>query len=218
MEQILLYRRKTIPPGKNMKNFKCLIVSLPRQLKCQQGWSLVEVITVMVIVVVAAAFAAPDVIQWSENTRVTSAAREFYADLNNARVAAIDENSRIVVDLDTGAETYVIFVDDGGTPGLGGIANNGTLDVDGGGVALEATIGANDLTSDDYRGTNIHSTTIAAPIGFTPRGMPIGGNTGEILITNNDSDVWLKIVLNSSGSLTLLKSLDSTDGTDGTWK
>ena len=184
----------------------------------QNGWSLVEVITVLIIIVVAAAFAAPDIITWGENTRVTSAARDLVADLNNARVAAVDENSNVVMNLDVANDNYIIFLDNGGPAGAG-IANNDTLEIDVDGTTrLETVIGEKNFTDDNYRGAVINNSTIAAPFGFNPRGLPLDGHTGDILIRNSDSDVWLKIVVSSAGALTLLKSNNSTDGTDGTWK
>jgi len=175
------------------------------------GSSLVEIITVVVIICVLSAFAAPDIIQWRENTRVTSAARDFIADLNNAKITAIQNNAPVVLNLTTGdSSSFLTFVDNG--VGTGG--NSGDKKQNGD----EETVNTRDFTEDQYQGAYIVSSSITDPLlTFTPRGITEDYKARDILISNSDRDIWLKIHVSSAGALTLFKSVDSTDGANGNW-
>jgi len=174
------------------------------------GWSLVEIMTVLVIIFVLGAFAAPDILQWRESTRVTSAARDFVADLNEAKITAIETNAPVVANITTGdSSAYTIFVDDGSDSGVSG---NKTQD------GTEETVKSRDFTDDEYEGTSIVSISLTSPLlTFSPRGIVEDNKAREILISNTDRDIWLKILVASGGALTLLKSVDSTNGSNGTW-
>jgi len=176
-----------------------------------RGFSLVEIITVVVIILVLSAFAAPDILQWRENTRVTSAARDFIADLNNAKITAIQNNAPVVTSITTGdSSAYTVFVDDGS--GTGATSGDKSQDGD------EETVSTGDFTEAQYTGAYIVSSSITTPLlTFTPRGITEDYKARDILISNSDRDIWLKIHVSSAGALTLFKSVDSTDGSDGTW-
>lgn len=180
------------------------------------GFSLVELMTALVVISVIAVFAAPEIISWRKNLRVSSAARDLYAELNSLKLEAVQLNSNVVVIFNTTNETYTSFVDNGAN---GGIAKNGILDLDGSSTPLEVSLTGMDFINNDiYEGANIDSVTIPGTIGFTPRGLSIDGNSGDILLRNADSTRWFKISLAASGSLNLMSSTDSTNGTNGTWK
>lgn len=198
------------------KNLLQKTLAQTRQLtSTHQGWTLVELVVTVVVIAIMAIFAAPEVLTWQTNMRVSSAARELYGAMNSARVSAIERNANIVVAATaTPTNTLNIFVDDGGGPGgTPANAKNGTFDV--GETALNTYTLNSKVSGRDYRDAHINS-VIAGTIGFTPRGIPIGGN-GNILIRNSASNRWFRIALSASGSLTLLQSTNSTNGTDGTW-
>lgn len=182
-------------------------------LRSCRGLTLVEIITTLVIIAISAMFAAPEILNWRSNMRVSSSARDLYTVLNSARVSAVEQNRNIVVTIaTTPANTVTISVDDGAG---GGTLGDNVYQV---GETLLNSLSYNaNVGGRDYRDAHIHAVTIAAPRGFTPRGISIGGSTGEIRIRNADSDRWLKIVVSGSGSLSLLQSNDSTDGSNGTW-
>lgn len=172
------------------------------------GWTIVEIITTLVIISITGMFAAPEVMNWRDNMRVTGVARDIYANLNEAKIAAVEKNANVIVMVDKNANNYEIFVDNGGTTGT---ANNRTQDGD------EEILASIQLNSGNYVGTFLHNITIAGNVGFTPRARSFGGNTGEIVLRNGKSDRWYKVELERTGSLGLLKSIDSTDGVNGTW-
>jgi len=170
------------------------------------GWSMVEVVTVLVIIFILGAFAAPDIIVWARNSRVSGAAREFVADLNNAKIAAIERNRTVIVDIGdiAGGDTtaYTAFVDDGGAAGTG-TAGNETLDGD------EEEIGARNFNTDDYRGAKFTNSLPATKLGFTPRGIPKDNNSREITMSNDDGQIQFRILIANTGAITLLKSNDA---------
>jgi len=187
---------------------KKLPMYLHTKAKDDGGWSMVEVVTVLVIIFILGAFAAPDIIVWARNSRVTGAAREFVADLNNAKIAAIERNRIVIVDIGniSGGSTtaYTAFVDDGGATGAG-TAGNETLDGD------EEEIGARNFNTDDYRGAKFtnSSPVTAAKIGFSPRGIPKDNIAREITMTNDDGQIQFRILIANTGAITMLKSKDA---------
>lgn len=181
-----------------------------------QGWTLVELMVTLVVIAIMAVLAAPDVISWQTNMRVSSAARDIYSAMNSARVSAIEKNANVVVTATvTPTNAFSVFVDDGG--GSGGTpanAKNGAFDA--GEISLNSYTLNSSVAGRDYRDAHINS-VIAGTFGFTPRGLPIGNNTGTILIRNSAGNRWFRIVLSGSGALSLLQSTNSTNGTNGTW-
>jgi type IV fimbrial biogenesis protein FimT len=179
-------------------------------LRSCRGLTLVEIITTLVIIAISAMFAAPEILNWRANMRVSSSARDLYTVLNSARVSAVEQNRNIIVTI--AANTVTTSVDDGAG---GGTIGDNIYQV---GETLLNTLSFNaNINGRDYRDAHIHAVTITAPRGFTPRGISIAGNTGEIRIRNANSDRWFKIAVSGSGSLSLLQSNDSTDGSNGTW-
>jgi Tfp pilus assembly protein FimT len=171
----------------------------------QHGWTIVETVVTMVIIVVTAMFAAPEVLSWRQNMKVAGAARELYADIQGARVKAIEKNYRVVMTFDTAAETYLIFVDNGGTTGT---ANNGICEGD------EEKFANKDVKT-LYEADIVSVNFGAGTIGFSSQGLPLNGNSGNIVVKNSKSTSWYKIEVKNSGAVALLKS---KDGTNGSWK
>ncbi len=212
-----IYIKPQLASSMIMRNLKSKLnyrKQIQKILPSHQGWTLVELVTTLVIIAILAVFVAPNVLTWQTNMRVSSAARDLYAALNSARVSAVENNANVVVAAAaTPANTFTIFVDDGG--GTAANAKNNTLDA--GETTLDNYTLNSKVTGRDYRDAHLNS-VIAGTVGFTSRGMPIGNNTGAILVRNSAGDRWFRIVLGTSGSLTLLQSTDSTDGTNGIWK
>ncbi len=70
----------------------------------QKGFSLVELLMVIVIVSILAAIAVPQMAQFIKNYRLNGATRVAWSDIQNARMTAIKENRSIRVDF--GASSY----------------------------------------------------------------------------------------------------------------
>jgi type IV fimbrial biogenesis protein FimT len=65
----------------------------------QAGFSLVEVLIVVGIMGIAAAMAVPNYIQWSARSQLKQAATELQGSLNLARMAAMNRNASVTMNL-----------------------------------------------------------------------------------------------------------------------
>ncbi len=77
------------PP--NNKN-KLLLILLKKK-----GFSLVELMVVVAIIGIMGAIATPGILHWLPNYRLKSAARDLYSTIQNARLMAVRENTRLSV-------------------------------------------------------------------------------------------------------------------------
>lgn len=65
--------------------------------KNQQGFTIIELVAVMIIIAVISAIAAPTFLDYIRNQRLKGATRELYSALMNARMMAVSENRNIFV-------------------------------------------------------------------------------------------------------------------------
>lgn len=138
--------------------------------RTDSGFTLVEVITVLVIISILAVFAAPEVINWRPKMRLKSAADTLAENLQRAKMHAIKNNVRVVFTFTTGA----------GTPCQGGsylITESPTV----ANIVVPLEIMANNLCLEP-----LLNTTFVAGDGFTSRGLPINGIERIVTISNAD--------------------------------
>jgi len=157
----------------------------------QSGFTLVEVMLVLVIIALIAIFAAPEVGNWQPNIRLKGAAREFYANMQKAKLHAIKTNSDVNVTISTNCPggSY-LFEEINGTTGAV--------------VRVVAQVTAGDFT-DSYKGVCINNFD-AGVRGFTPRGMSIGSGGsigGNVTFTSVDIPKIYKVGQTISGAVTL---------------
>lgn len=157
-----------------------------------RGFTIIELIVVIAIMGVLMAIAIPNFSQWTTNYRLKAAAREIYSNFQKARIEAIKTNSNVVVSFNLGADTYQVFVDNGGTTGTASDdTQNGDeriLDT----VSMPAGVV---LDSVNFSGG---STTP----GFTARGLPLSNRIGNVRVTNVNNERY-QITLSLAGGLTL---------------
>lgn len=74
----------------------------------QKGVTLIELITVMVIIAIGAALATPNIGGWLTNYRLKSATRDVASTLRLAQIKAVAGNTRYQVVLDTANSSYIV--------------------------------------------------------------------------------------------------------------
>jgi prepilin-type N-terminal cleavage/methylation domain-containing protein len=77
----------------------------------QAGYTLVEMMTVVGIMGLSAAAAAPSFIKRVPQHRMNKANWQIFMDLNQAKARAVSENTNVEVAFNNGTESYSIWVD-----------------------------------------------------------------------------------------------------------
>lgn len=84
-----------------------------------KGFTLIEVMAVIALTAVVSAIAIPNILGVLPKHRLSGSSREILSILHYAKMAAIKENSTVVVNFNPGSRDCTVFVDDGeggGTP------------------------------------------------------------------------------------------------------
>lgn len=88
----------------------------------QTGFSLLELMIILVIIGIAAAIAVPNFQRWQHNKRLRGAARTIYSALQEARLGTVRDGTTWAVWFDTANNRFYVFSDPGATTGPGGTA------------------------------------------------------------------------------------------------
>lgn len=185
----------------NKKNlFSGLVTGIP-------GFTLMELLVAMGILVILFAIAVPEIRSWLPNMRLKAAARDVYANLQKAKLEAVKRNVCVGIGY-TKADaaqngSYVLFVDDGN--GTAGIPCNRIQD------GSEATL-----------------SVVSMPVGVTLNSVSIGGASSSLCFNRNavtclssqgniqvkNQSRWYKITVSAAGGLRLETSTDGTHWKD----
>lgn len=141
------------------------------------GFTLIELMIVIAIIAIFAAFLTPNVIGWMPEYRLKSAVMEMGSRIQQARLAAIKENQNCTMSFNTSNGTYNITCLD-----------NMTVD----------------LT--DY-GPNVSFSAVSAPqvINFTSRGLTDGIGTFVVSMTSQGGGDTYSIRITPTGAVATQK-------------
>ena len=84
----------------------------------QAGFTLLEIFLIVGALIIISAIAAPSVVTWRDDVRLTSAAERFGDDVQKAKSRAVRDGKTVIIEINS--NTYRVFVDtsngNGGTP------------------------------------------------------------------------------------------------------
>lgn len=162
----------------------------------RRGFTTIELMVVIFILVVLAAIAFPGLSGWARNQRLKGVTRDLMSHFQFARLEAIKRSTTIALAFnpgDGGVGNYTVFVDDGaggGTPG-NLIQDN----------EAEATLRRTIMPV----GVTLDSTTfINDRAGYNARGFPVLGNGGTVRLRTDPPGRSYEVVMQqTSGGLSL---------------
>ena len=162
-----------------------------------EGFTLVELMVVIVILAVLAVIGIPNLISWLPKYRSGSAAREILTVVQQARFRAVKENANVVVSFDPDQDSYKAFVDNG----FGTNSENMIQDTD------EVTIFSGSMPGkvDMYEarfGANPY-------FHFNSKGLPGGTIGGHVNLRCNPDD-FKQITVTITGSARIKRSKDGS--------
>lgn len=191
-----------------------------KTIRCDRGFTLVELMVIMVIIATVAAIALPSFQSWLPNLKMKAAARDLFSKMQEIRLLAIKENSGYAISFNVANNSYSIMNDWGND----GIPESGDAG-EGDGNFNAATETYETITLTDY-GSGVTFGTGAATDDVPGNGWPSGpvsyagaelqfdnrglGTSGYVYITNQNNVQCMAVGTLTSGAVKMLRSLGGT--------
>ena len=167
----------------------------------QAGFTMVELMIVIVVIAILSAIAVPNIISRLPNYRAKAAARDMISNFQKAKMEAVKRNRDVIIQFTPGAYavsgqvgSYQVFVDDGSG---GGIAGDG---IQNGSESVLAQVTMPKNVS--LYSANFSATTTT---GYNSRALPL--NLGNVRIRNNKSRYY-EASLSTAGNIKLKMNSD----------
>lgn len=179
---------------------------IPRKKFKNNGFTLVELMVVVAIIVIMGFFAAPEIMNFRPNMELNSASRQLYGTLQNCKLLAVRHNANCAVTFNqtVGPDTfsYYVFLDvdkDFLPDGTETVIDSYQL-ADYRDISFDTTKGGGD-------GITFPNNTAGNPgIGFQPNGLPDapGGlaPNGTVFI-NNVNNISKSVVVSQAGNISI---------------
>ena len=180
----------------------------------QKGFTLVEVVMVVIVIGLLTSIAIPTYLKWIPGIRLKSAARDLYSNMQLARIQALKDNVTVEVifetsgDFDPGNDYYFFDTIDDEPPlppknvwDPGEFRINLNSYKSGIGYRVENDIPPDIPDIDDWNG-NDAVTTNPTQISFSNRGT---ANSDSVFIENEDKTIIYAITVLSTGAIRLRK-------------
>jgi len=177
-----------------------------------KGFTIIEVIIVIVVIGIMAAIAVPNFLGYLPESRLKNASRDLFSNLQLAKIGSIKNNTDWAIVFNVAAGEYYVCSDDGGDSTWTGPGGNDTV---------EKTVVLADYGSGVTYGNG--SATTAAPLDTTfgdgvtfsgdvvvlePRGTTQG--SGTVFLTNVTNTPCIGVAMTSAGVVRLRRWTGST--------
>jgi type IV fimbrial biogenesis protein FimT len=167
-----------------------------------QGFTLIEVLTVIAILAILSTIAIPAFSRWLPNYRLKGAARDLYSNIQLAKMGAVKDNGEWAIKFDTAGNSYQVV--------SGGADRTYSTPADN---VVEKTVKLNDYGSGVSFGAGSSSPPVISgevpagssnPVVFNSRGFAVGTNPVTAYLTN-DRNTCYGVGTWASGGVVLRK-------------
>lgn len=172
--------------------------SRPTNKDFHTGFTLPEVLIVIVIISVLAAVGFSAILQWLPNMRLKTATRELYTNMQKTKIQAIKQNRDRAIVFSTTNNSYSICADSGGDDKWSTLADNTIIEtVNLADYKSGVTYGFGHATPPSGTVTYFNDVVV-----FNPRGT---GNAGYVYLDHEENKDTLRVGSLTSGAIRIAR-------------